>query len=103
MYKNKFMIVYMFGLLRVSILVLMDLCIKTQDNASIWVQVFCFNPCFNGSMYKNSNIQDQKFGTYSFNPCFNGSMYKNIILTSIQTTPDCFNPCFNGSMYKNRI
>ena len=40
-------------LICVSILVLMDLCIKTQ---LIWLSirlVYCFNPCFNGSMYKN--------------------------------------------------
>jgi len=37
-----------------------------------------FNPCFNGSMYKNeeSNVFDIPYEE-SFNPCFNGSMYKN--------------------------
>ena len=37
-----------------------------------------FNPCFNGSMYKNGG--SSRTGTdliQSFNPCFNGSMYKN--------------------------
>ena len=40
----------------------------------------------------------------SFNPCFNGSMYKNFTfaLHSMKTTIS-FNPCFNGSMYKNYI
>jgi len=37
-----------------------------------------------------------------FNPCFNGSMYKNLLLVLITIFPiHCFNPCFNGSMYKN--
>jgi len=40
----------------VSILVLMDLCIKTEDNVSMLPEGMSFNPCFNGSMYKNCNI-----------------------------------------------
>jgi len=37
-----------------------------------------FNPCFNGSMYKNLwNLTDFNQVMISFNPCFNGSMYKN--------------------------
>ena len=39
-----------------------------------------------------------------FNPCFNGSMYKNILNFSHLLSPlTGFNPCFNGSMYKNGI
>ena len=38
---------------RVSILVLMDLCIKTALHWKIILLKKCFNPCFNGSMYKN--------------------------------------------------
>jgi len=43
-------------------------------------QKICFNPCFNGSMYKN-NIPNEEMQSVniSFNPCFNGSMYKNKI------------------------
>ena len=37
----------------VSILVLMDLCIKTDKLNSMKRRGQCFNPCFNGSMYKN--------------------------------------------------
>jgi len=38
----------------------------------------------------------------SFNPCFNGSMYKNFFrVPTIFLSAPCFNPCFNGSMYKN--
>ncbi len=43
---------------KVSILVLMDLCIKTLLKRKINVNLVSFNPCFNGSMYKNP-------------PCFN--------------------------------
>ena len=80
-------------------------------------------------MYKNKN-----FGRYvghtdiSFNPCFNGTMYKNqlrpkmksfgmivsilvlmelciktIILETKEIDEISFNPCFNGTMYKNII
>ena len=39
---------------------------------------------------------------YSFNPCFNGSMYKNLLeLGKFEPIEESFNPCFNGSMYKN--
>jgi len=56
----------------------MDLCIKTifsfSNNCAIW----CFNPCFNGSMYKNWDAMLEMIEDFvSFNPCFNGSMYKN--------------------------
>ena len=37
----------------VSILVLMDLCIKTILIYTAHQYQDCFNPCFNGSMYKN--------------------------------------------------
>jgi len=38
----------------VSILVLMDLCIKTEEIYVDNVLIISFNPCFNGSMYKNN-------------------------------------------------
>ncbi len=64
-----------------------------------------FNPCFNGSMYKNSLanliLSSQ---VLCFNPCFNGSMYKNSLKVHLQNNSFlCFNPCFNGSMYKNKF
>ena len=31
----------------------MDLCIKTDEIYSHWAEYRSFNPCFNGSMYKN--------------------------------------------------
>ena len=63
----------------------------------------CFNPCFNGSMYKNV----EKFGF------FNGEAYVSILVLmdlciktkhTLQKSYNyytSFNPCFNGSMYKN--
>ena len=70
------------GLKCVSILVLMDLCIKTViDGYSIFFSTFCFNPCFNGSMYKNTAVLTNFWiDGLRFNPCFNGSMYKNYII-----------------------
>ena len=89
-----------------------------------------FNPCFNGTMYKNLSVCLQVLFCYvCFNPCFNGTMYKNwhynslgfsneyvsilvLMELCIKTgsgvifiSPDeeCFNPCFNGTMYKNSI
>ena len=40
--------------LLVSILVLMELCIKTDEIYSHWAEYRSFNPCFNGTMYKNN-------------------------------------------------
>ena len=39
--------------INVSILVLMDLCIKTPWKSALQLYFPGFNPCFNGSMYKN--------------------------------------------------
>jgi len=64
---------------RVSILVLMELCIKTKHSCNFWTIL-----------------------TSSFNPCFNGTMYKNFFaFLTHQSSQPCFNPCFNGTMYKN--
>jgi len=43
-----------YSFILVSILVLMELCIKTGKYYS-WTgkEIPCFNPCFNGTMYKN--------------------------------------------------
>jgi len=62
----------------VSILVLMELCIKTVSWLESQAHCVCFNPCFNGTMYKN-HIEDYIYPlpVHSFNPCFNGTMYKN--------------------------
>jgi len=92
--------------------------------------IFSFNPCFNGSMYKNvSGSWHGKISEPRFNPCFNGSMYKNerlemhhqcqcqvsilvlmdlciktqMSLRFLKNTSRRFNPCFNGSMYKNSV
>jgi len=54
MYKNHFQLIYKYYGLLVSILVLMDLCIKTFHYLIIQNNDYCFNPCFNGSMYKNT-------------------------------------------------
>ena len=62
----------------VSILVLMDLCIKTLHWGTHIYCHICFNPCFNGSMYKNNLcLHYYRPLLNRFNPCFNGSMYKN--------------------------
>ena len=62
-----------------------------------------FNPCFNGTMYKNQLDAVIIMGSLPrFNPCFNGTMYKNNIIGKMMCAPNyCFNPCFNGTMYKN--
>ncbi len=104
MYKNLFLRALLWRhRYNVSILVLMDLCIKTDYYNPYRLCKVCFNPCFNGSMYKNLRCQLLNSGQInSFNPCFNGSMYKNPGFFLGGWYPVfCFNPCFNGSMYKN--
>jgi len=70
----------------------------------IYEDSLSFNPCFNGSMYKNwKKIETIPTLNLCFNPCFNGSMYKNTKgYNSGKPAVFSFNPCFNGSMYKNR-
>ncbi len=64
--------------------------------------MLCFNPCFNGSMYKNTTASTVGKASIGFNPCFNGSMYKNADdFYDLMSCYWSFNPCFNGSMYKN--
>ncbi len=79
MYKNLYASEDIILSGRVSILVLMELCIKTLQ-CSIHGEYFRtgFNPCFNGTMYKNPCHQVGVLPHYDgFNPCFNGTMYKN--------------------------
>ncbi len=53
-------------------------------------------------MYKNMTAEETVKIAKSFNPCFNGSMYKNADeIYSYRSIYRSFNPCFNGSMYKN--
>ncbi len=69
---------------QVSILVLLDLCIKTNGTRRFKMSFYSFNPCFIGSMYKNSKSGCRFWSAVlSFNPCFIGSMYKNFVLQSI--------------------
>ena len=86
----------------VSILVLMDLCIKTQDFPDQDCQDNRFNPCFNGSMYKNSRLASD----FTDVPFVSILVLMDLcIKTKFEPTEEvkewCFNPCFNGSMYKN--
>jgi len=53
MYKNSLKKPIYHQIDGVSILVLMDLCIKTELREAISSDYQGFNPCFNGSMYKN--------------------------------------------------
>ena len=102
MYKNGISLMPVMYLGLVSILVLMELCIKTQCLYQAVKSYPCFNPCFNGTMYKN-----RLFGI-----C-NGWVLPVSILVlmelciktftaeRIEKVRDSFNPCFNGTMYKN--
>ncbi len=104
MYKNEISIDYSPMELQVSILVLMELCIKTKESRGITISYHGFNPCFNGTMYKNFvDLSLAEFEKQCFNPCFNGTMYKNPVNPPIYVPYPRFNPCFNGTMYKNSI
>jgi len=105
MYKNFMLFAIFYFILLVSILVLLDLCIKTLRRQRRNKCQTRFNPCFIGSMYKNfscalssalsasvsilvlldlciktERIVKKSFNFFSFNPCFIGSMYKNFLL-----------------------
>jgi len=56
MYKNFQFLLFYYNCHKVSILVLMDLCIKTKAGIMGEYLERSFNPCFNGSMYKNQSI-----------------------------------------------
>jgi len=53
MYKNVRLWPAIEEALVVSILVLMELCIKTPNHNTNMIGLKGFNPCFNGTMYKN--------------------------------------------------
>jgi len=53
MYKNKMSRTLVKDQNAVSILVLMELCIKTYPRYDFENEAGSFNPCFNGTMYKN--------------------------------------------------
>jgi len=61
MYKNSRLASDFTDVPFVSILVLMDLCIKTKFEPTEEVKEWCFNPCFNGSMYKNPSTSVKYF------------------------------------------
>jgi len=88
----------------VSILVLMDLCIKTQPSYRKQNMEVSFNPCFNGSMYKNplSEARNGRNDSVSILVLMDLCI-KTMSLTFTETMHYSFNPCFNGSMYKNKI
>jgi len=113
----------------VSILVLMDLCIKTNSFFGQSIQYQCFNPCFNGSMYKNGIWRYNKHQGFvvsilvlmdlCIKTVLKGLLYLENFVVSILVLMDLciktrirlriespvarFNPCFNGSMYKNLL
>jgi len=56
----------------------MDLCIKTDYEKELGKVKKAVSILVNGSMYKNYFISVHSVAkVMSFNPCFNGSMYKN--------------------------
>jgi len=59
-----------FYILMVSILVLMDLCIKTAVDPELASGGARFNPCFNGSMYKNKLEPTEEVKEWRFQSLF---------------------------------
>ncbi len=70
MYKNRDNIQFPFFWFGVSILVLMDLCIKTKPLIPLRFNGESFNPCFNGSMYKNNELNDEQSKSIAFQSLF---------------------------------
>ena len=91
--------------LQVSILVLMDLCIKTPIPVVDYDWTVSFNPCFNGSMYKNGEAEfsHHQKGIVSILVLMDLCIKTGGTLSGAEAQLSCFNPCFNGSMYKNVI
>ena len=113
--------VYVWPLIYVSILVLMDSSLQSIARGLLSKRLYCFNPCFNGFFSSMGAVADLGAQYDCFNPCFNGffsSMMKLLrcllyrILVSILVLMDSslqsipidsdhfhlerFNPCFNG-------
>ena len=80
----------------------MELCIKTVRTLSDSISFASFNPCFNGTMYKNS---DSHRAMVAFHHVSILVLMELCIKTygkvNLPTDADSFNPCFNGTMYKN--
>ena len=85
-----------------SILVLMDLCIKTEFIYEDGLNQYCFNPCFNGSMYKTLLFAWLKQSSHvSILVLMDLCIKTSTVGLFHNDSCFCFNPCFNGSMYKN--
>ena len=61
------------------------------------LQIFSFNPCFNGSWSERPFDNVNAYNCTGFNPCFNGSWSERAITFLVVTLIVSFNPCFNGS------
>ncbi len=48
----------------------MDLCIKTKPLIPLRFNGESFNPCFNGSMYKNNELNDEQSKSIAFQSLF---------------------------------
>jgi len=80
----------------------MDLCIKTDIGREEVDLGLSFNPCFNGSMYKNSRGKLVR----GFNFKVSILVLMDLCIKTLcnlfnSSEVESFNPCFNGSMYKN--
>ena len=86
MYKNYTAGGTLSGAEAVSILVLMDLCIKTFDMGEIiYKEIIVSILVLMDLCIKTLLKLFGKFFRLGFNPCFNGSMYKNITHESHKT------------------
>ncbi len=81
----------------------MELCIKTIGKNRVKKGIFRgFNPCFNGTMYKNPRIwtTSSMVAIVSILVLMELCIKTNVVGTG-KINWDGFNPCFNGTMYKN--
>ena len=84
----------------------MELCIKTQEIEHLQGQVEkCFNPCFNGTMYKNiiGCVKETVISSVSILVLMELCIKTKTDISWDSFCHSCFNPCFNGTMYKNNI
>ena len=102
MYKNPSMPYFEKSPVLVSILVLLDLCIKTPLKSPYLSITSGFNPCFIGSMYKNfvRNYRILRKNIVSILVLLDLCIKTFLLLYNL-SVQNGFNPCFIGSMYKN--
>ena len=81
----------------------MELCIKTSILFSRFHSIISFNPCFNGTMYKNPLRVRPHWWICWVSILVLMELCIKTLMNAVKLSRNLgsFNPCFNGTMYKN--